>query len=176
MKTVRAALKTADQLLLRLEVFFLASCTLALVGVIFIEVICRYWLFISTAWSEELARYLFIWMTYIGSSYALGEGGHIEIDVCKQALEKSRIPKKDLALKVLGVVSILGTIVFLAIFGKIFWDFMMKIWTSAQESPTMHIPMGLVYLPVFVSCITSIFHCMHHMADCLTQRPASDPH
>lgn len=172
-KTAYSALNTANGLLLRLEVFLLASCTLALVGVIFIEVICRYWLFISTAWSEELARYLFIWMTYIGSSYALGEGGHIEIDVCKQAIEKSRFKKKDFALKVLEILSILGTVVFLLIFCKIFWAFMMKIWTGAQESPTMHIPMGLVYLPVFVASVTSIFHCLHHITGCLAQKPAS---
>ena len=72
--------KRLNNVLLGIETFFMALITIALVAAIFIEVICRYFLFISAAWAEELTRYLFIWLTYIGSAYAVYEGSHTEID------------------------------------------------------------------------------------------------
>ena len=57
--------KRLNNVLLGIETFFMALITIALVAAIFIEVICRYFLFISAAWAEELTRYLFIWLTYI---------------------------------------------------------------------------------------------------------------
>ena len=71
-------LDRVNNLLTRLEVFLLSLSTLVLVGVIFVQVICRYVLLIPTAWAEELARYLFVWTSYLGSAYALNEGGHID--------------------------------------------------------------------------------------------------
>ena len=162
------ALHGLNRGLVSIETFLMAAFTVALVGAIFIEVVCRYLLFISTAWSEELARYLFIWLTYVGSAYALNEGGHIEIDVCQQVIEKSKLKRKDVALKVLEVVSIVSTTLFLVVFSKIFWDYMMVIWASTQTSPTMRIPMGLIYLPVFVGNVLGVFHCVHHLVVCLS--------
>ncbi len=161
---VQRTLGKTNGLMNRTEVFLMASCTLALVAVIFIEVICRYMLFISTAWAEELSRYLFIWLTYIGSAYALDEGGHIEIDVCKQLLEKINKPEtREKALRALETAALLSTAAFLILFGKIFWDYMIKIWATTQTSPTMRIPMGYVYLPVFVGNTMGILHCLYHL-------------
>jgi TRAP-type C4-dicarboxylate transport system permease small subunit len=159
-----AALTGTNDLMKRAETFLMASCTLTLVAVIFIEVVCRYVLFISTAWAEELSRYLFIWLTYIGSAYAIDEGGHIEIDVCKQVLEKLKNKKfREKALSALEVAALLTTCAFLIVFGKIFWAYMMKIWTTTQTSPTMRIPMGYVYLPVFIGTVMGIYHCLYHL-------------
>lgn len=170
-KLIRS-LDTLNTGIVRVETFLMATCTITLVAAIFIEVICRYLLFISTAWSEELARYLFIWLTYIGSAYALNEGGHIEIDVCQQIIAKSKTKYKSLALKVLEIVSILCTVIFLVLFCQIFWGYMMKIFASIQTSPTMRIPMGYVYLPVFVGSVMGIFHSLHHLVNCLLSKPA----
>ena len=121
--------KRLNNVLLGIETFFMALITIALVAAIFIEVICRYFLFISAAWAEELTRYLFIWLTYIGSAYAVYE-----------------------------LFSILSTFLFLLVFGKLFFDYMMTIWATTQTSPTMRIPMGLVYLPVFIGVVLCALH------------------
>lgn len=84
--------KRLNNVLLGIETFFMALITIALVAAIFIEVICRYFLFISAAWAEELTRYLFIWLTYIGSAYAVYEGSHTEIDVLKQVVANFKEP------------------------------------------------------------------------------------
>lgn len=157
-KLYRGATRCND-LLLSVETFIMAAITIALVAAIFIEVVCRYYLFISVAWAEELTRYLFIWLTYIGTAYAVYEGSHTEIDVFQQILKGIKDPdKRDKSLRMLEFFSIISTFLFLAVFGKLFFEYMMKIWSTTQTSPTMHLPMGLVYLPVFIGVVLSALH------------------
>lgn len=150
------AVKAVNSGLLHFETFCMAMFTIALVAAIFIEVICRYLLFISVAWAEEISRYLFIWLAYIGSAYAFYEGSHVEIDILPQILAKGK--HGVVAVKVLTLISNIATVSFIVIFGKMFFEYMMQIWRKTQTSPTMHIPMGLVYLPVFIGSVFGGFH------------------
>lgn len=164
----------ANDFVLNVETFLMALITITLVVVITIEVVCRYIFFVSTAWAEELSRYLFIWLTYIGSAYALNEGSHIEIDVFKQIIEKGRLFEKNRQtwLKGLDVAGLASTSIFLILFGKIFFDFMMKFWGTSQTTPTMHIPMGYIYLPVLVSTVMALMHCIYRLYGIFKQNNA----
>lgn len=53
-------------------------CTLlvSIVVVTFVQVLSRYVLQTSLAWTEELARYLFIWLAALGSAYAFKLRSH----------------------------------------------------------------------------------------------------
>lgn len=157
--------KRANDALLGIETAFMAVITFFLVAAIFIEVICRYFLFISVAWAEELTRYLFIWLTYIGSAYAIYYGQHTEIDVVQQMIVKSKSEKKEAALKGLRLAAIISTFAFLVVFGKVFFDYMMVIWAKTQTSPTMHIPMGYIYLPVFIGTVMAAIHEIYMFLD-----------
>lgn len=148
----------ANHVLLGIETVIMAVITFFLVAAIFIEVVCRYFLFISVAWAEELTRYLFIWLTYIGSSYALYYGQHTEIDMLQQVILKSRSGNQEKGLKALRIAAIVSTFAFLVVFGKVFFDYMMVIWTKTQTSPTMHIPMGYIYLPVLIGTVMAALH------------------
>lgn len=48
---------------------------------IFFEVFRRFALSYSSIWSEEIARYAFIYITWIGAAAAIKERAHIRIDV-----------------------------------------------------------------------------------------------
>ena len=150
-----------------IEIFLLALITILLVAAIFIEVVCRYFLFISAAWAEEFTRYLFIWLTYIGSAYAICDNSHTEIDVLKQVLMKIKGPAREKWLKALEVAAIVSTFAFLVVFTKLFFDYMMKIFSTTQTSPTMRIPMGWVYLPVFIGIVLAALHEVYMLAACL---------
>jgi TRAP-type C4-dicarboxylate transport system permease small subunit len=52
-----------------------------IVSSIFIEVLRRSVLSYSSVWTEEMARYAFIYIAYIGASAAIKERAHIRIDV-----------------------------------------------------------------------------------------------
>ena len=66
-----------------LEKIICVTC-LALMSVIIVaQVFFRYVLKNSISWSEEIARYLFIWLIYIGISYGVKMDRHISVDaVC----------------------------------------------------------------------------------------------
>ncbi len=53
---------------------------------IFMEVFRRFFLSYSSIWSEEIARYAFIYITWIGAAAAVKERAHIRIDVIQPLL------------------------------------------------------------------------------------------
>lgn len=152
-------LDTANSAILKVEEFLLGLITIALVAAIFIEVLCRYVFMISTAWSEELARYLFIMLTFIGSSYAYYMHDHIEIDILNQVVRSSKkIKNKDMVTKIIGIVGNISTMIFLVVFNNIFWNYLMQINKKGLLSPTMHVPMVLIYSFVWIGGTLTIIH------------------
>jgi TRAP-type transport system small permease protein len=59
-----------------------------LVLIMFIQVFCRYVLNSSLSWSEELAKYLFVWMTFIGGALCFRDKMHIGVDYFASLLPK----------------------------------------------------------------------------------------
>ena len=53
----------------------------AIVGAIAVEVLRRFVLAYSSVWGEEVARYAFIYLAWVGASAAVRERAHIRIDV-----------------------------------------------------------------------------------------------
>ena len=58
----------------------IVTLTIMMVLVVFMQVVFRYVLESPLVWSEELARYLSIWITFLGASVAVGARNHIKID------------------------------------------------------------------------------------------------
>ena len=46
------------------EEFFMIPLIFAMSIIIFIQVVCRYVFQNSLTWSEEMARYMFVWLVY----------------------------------------------------------------------------------------------------------------
>lgn len=63
------------------ERYLLLPLYALIVSTIFIEVVRRSVLSYSSIWAEEIARYAFIYIAYIGASAAIKERAHIRIDV-----------------------------------------------------------------------------------------------
>lgn len=157
--------------ILKIEEVFLVIVTISLVGAIFIEVVCRYVFFISTAWAEELARYLFIAMTFLGASYAFNNGAHIEIDIASQVVEKSKIKNKAKVKLGFEATAIIGTLAFLLYFCKIFADYTLQIQKIGQLSPTMHMPMVYIYYSVLLGCVITVLHGIYMLYCIFTNKP-----
>ena len=45
------------------------------------QVVARYFFASPTIWSEELARFLVVWVTMLGSAYVLEHGGHVAVTI-----------------------------------------------------------------------------------------------
>jgi TRAP-type C4-dicarboxylate transport system permease small subunit len=55
-------------------------CLLAMVIMVFGNVVLRYGFNSGILISEEMSRYCFIWLTFIGAMVAMREGGHLGVD------------------------------------------------------------------------------------------------
>lgn len=65
-----------------------------------IQVVARYVFDAPLAWTEEFARYSFVWISYLGCAYCVGVDGHTSITALLDTLS----PKWQRALKVAGNV------------------------------------------------------------------------
>lgn len=60
--------------------FLVVVCLFAMVVMVFGNVVMRYAFNSGILISEELSRYAFIWLTYLGAMIAMREGGHLGVD------------------------------------------------------------------------------------------------
>lgn len=125
----------------KLEENFLFFTFALSVVLIFIQIIMRYVFLASLSWSEELARYLFIWYTWIGASYAVAKHRHIRIEIlCDLIKGKPRIMLELVVLLVWAAFSM-----FLAVKGV---EVVRIIAVRGQLSAALQIPMALAYAAI----------------------------
>jgi TRAP-type C4-dicarboxylate transport system permease small subunit len=115
------------------------------VFLIFFQVIMRYIFGNSLSWSEELARYLFIWYTWIGTSLAIRERRHIRIEILTDFLSE----RAKLRLEIVVLLLWAGFAAFLAVKGVEVGKLLLR---SGQSSPALEIPMAFAYAAVPVGC------------------------
>jgi TRAP-type C4-dicarboxylate transport system permease small subunit len=78
--------------------------------VVFVSVVVRYLTDYSVPWSEEVARYLMVWLTFLGIGPVLRLGGHVAIDTLQDAVP----PRLAIVLRgliLLCVAAMLGLLV-----------------------------------------------------------------
>ncbi|MFL0465316.1 TRAP transporter small permease [Virgibacillus pantothenticus] len=122
-----------------IEEYLLVILSATMVLVIFLQVVMRYVLGSSLSWSEELARYCFIWSVYIGISYGVKRKRHISVDVLLVMLkERGRL--------ILTILTNCLFIIFATIIIYYGADITIRLLSWGQDSPALQIPMGVVYL------------------------------
>ncbi len=106
--------------------------------IIFVQVIMRYVFHSSLTWSEELARYLFVWLVYFSMAYTAKKEAHIRIDAAINLYPKKLRPY----IEILSEVIVFAFAVFIAITSV---GVFQKISASGQLSPALQLPMQFVY-------------------------------
>ena len=101
------------------------------------------------SWSEELARYLAVWLTFLGAAYALRKGALATVEILYSKLHG--VSKKALYVLISAVIFI-----FCYVMVRHGLAFAMKFMT--QTSPAMQIPKGVVYISAPVSGILMFFY------------------
>lgn len=108
--------------------------------VIFMQIVCRVF-GLPLSWTEEIGRYMFIWLIYIGCASAIRKRKHI----CVELL--------DLVLKERGrfVLSIISNVIFLIFVGILtYYGFFVVQRVASQLSPAIRMPMSIPYASVLV--------------------------
>lgn len=105
--------------------------------IIFVQVVMRYVFHNSLAWSEELARYCFIWLVYLGISYGCKIMKHIKIDAALKIFPEKIRPY----IVILGDLCVLTFSIYIVLTGCQFLIFQSSM---GKVSPALQIPVQYV--------------------------------
>lgn len=133
-----AAVRNINKVLGLFTNFLLIIMTLA----VFAQVIFRFVLEQPLAWSEELSRYLMIWITFLGASLAIEKKAHPMIEIFARLLP-GRIQK------MVQVIAMLFSSVFYSLL--IYFGSQFAARSFGQLTPAMGLPIGYVYLIIPIS-------------------------
>ena len=106
------------------------------------QVFFRFVLKMPLSFSEELSRYLFIWMSMIGASVALDQGSHFRMDILIQLLSE----KMKRYLCIIWDISILIFSVIMVYYGTLLTQNNIN-----QLSPAMRISIAIPYASIPIS-------------------------
>nr|WP_106780713.1 TRAP transporter small permease [Lysinibacillus timonensis] len=134
----------------------------ALVLLVTWQVFTRFVLNDPSAFSEELAKYCFVWLVLFGSAFVFGEYGHMRIEFIQE-----KFPTK---FKLLVQIFIeLSVIIFSALVLLSGGLAITKLaWT--QMSAALQIPVGYLYAAMPVSGIFIIFYCIYNIYSILKNK------
>ena len=126
--------------------------------IIFLQVIFRYVFHNSLTFSEELARYLFVWTVFLCSAVVARDNGHIIVGVLTERLRG----KKAKQIKIAAYIS---TMIFVVIL--FYQGLKMMILSSFQHSPALGISMSWVYLAIPVATLVMFCNILILIVDVL---------
>jgi TRAP-type C4-dicarboxylate transport system permease small subunit len=147
-----------------LRVFMMVALSI-MVTLIFAQILFRYVFMSSLSFSEELARYFFIWMTFLGSSVAIREKSHLKVTMFVDFLKSEKVKRN---IHTIADLCSLGFLAVLAVFG---FEAAHKILSFGQTSPTMEfLEIGFVYYIIPIASVFMIGNLIEDIHFSLTKR------
>src|SRR3954453_3395023 len=121
----------------RLLTWLMVATVAVLIVPVSLQVFSRYTALIpSYIWTEELSRFLFIWMVMLGAMIGIKEGTHFEVDVWPELGRRA-----NAALK---IVSHLFVLIFALVF--VWWGIKFVQFGWYQESEVAELDPAFIFL------------------------------
>jgi TRAP-type C4-dicarboxylate transport system permease small subunit len=139
---------TLDKILQYLLITLMAVMTIDVLWGVF----TRYALGNQASWSEELARFILIWIGMLGTAYATGQRMHLSIDLLGPSLPPAR--QRLLQMLIIGFILFFAIAVMVIGGGRL-------LYISAklgQTSAALGIPMTVIYSVVPISGILIVIY------------------
>lgn len=139
---------------------YLVSALLVLmVVVVFLQVIFRFVLHASLPWSEELSRYILVWLSFLGAAIGVRKGAHIGVEVVVSLFPKT--------LKVAATLFVHAvSMVFFSLL--IFYGWRILGVVGRQLSPAMEWSMAIPYSAICVGGALMFAYALEHAVDVAT--------
>ena len=132
-----------------------------MVAIVSAQVWYRFILNDPLSWSEEAARYLFVWISFMGAAAGVRYQVHLGIDLMEKIL-----PAGSYRL----VVIIVNLIIQVFLLMIIYWGFKILGVIQFQESPSMHISMRYPYMAVPMGSIFMLINSLRITVAALQNR------
>lgn len=136
--------------------FYLGRFLALLMAIMTVDVLwgvfTRYAMGAQASWSEELARFLLIWIGILGAAYASGQNMHLAIDLVSPKL--GEVANKRLNLFIRGLI--IAFALFVLVIGGARLIYISQV--LGQLSPALRVPMSVVYAVVPLSGLLIIYY------------------
>ncbi len=129
------------KILKNFEEYLLVSSLAVLVFLVFLQVVMRYFFRESLTWSEEIARFVFLWMVWLGAGLATKYDAHLKIGIFIDKMGPTLRKKVDFV----------ATLIWISFSAFLFWkggELTLVLIHRHQLSPVLEIPMALAYAAV----------------------------
>ena len=142
-------MRRLEQLFVKVNAAVVIACLTGMVLVVGANVALRFSTNHSLSWSDEVARYLMIWMTFLGAGLALRQGGHVAITNVHDVM--STRTQRILRAAIVAIL-----LFFFAYMVQVGWDYMQR--AQYQMSPALRLSFRYVYAAMPVGFILLIVH------------------
>lgn len=148
---MRKSLLAAKRLVDRALDVFAVSLFILIFTIVLLQVFMRYVLGSPLVWSEELARYLFVWVAFLGWVFATRSGTHIKISAVFDLLP----------VKVRGTVNAFNNLLVFVFNGVLAWLGSSMVEKSFDiPTVTLFFTYAAVYVIVPISCVLIAFYAL----------------
>ncbi|MDO4581289.1 MAG: TRAP transporter small permease [Bacillota bacterium] len=123
------------------EEYFLVGCLAFTVCIVFLQVVMRNLFNYALPWCEELSRYIFVWLVWLGASMTTRKKGHIRVEFIFNIFGG----KYRVFFEILTAVIWCGFCIFLAAISS---QLVIKAYNINNVSTAMQLPMYISYLAI----------------------------
>jgi TRAP-type C4-dicarboxylate transport system permease small subunit len=133
----------------RVAEWAMAACLAAMALLVGVQIAGRFLFSYSIFWSDELTRFLLVWVAFLGMSAGMRRGAHPGIDSLVRVLPPS-------AGRLIVSLAIGCSLLFFAV--MLGYGSLLALRTWMQRSPSLGLRMGIPYLAVPASGALMLLH------------------
>lgn len=161
MKTVRRFF----DIVFRAEEWVSVVTLAAMAIVVIVQVLFRYVLSDPFVWTEELSRFLYIWLIMLGAGHSIRLNGHVRIELLMDMLPRPVQRFFDVAIPVIALAAF-----------AIMLPYMFNYAKSQHKilSTALRLPYSMVYGAVFVGCVFILLHLVEKLLNIFAPEKAEE--
>jgi len=129
--------------------YLLLLLGVSMTATVILQVFCRYILNHSLFWSEELARYLLVWLTFIGATVAYRRNMHPGVDFLFKRLDRKH---RDRIRQIVHLISLLFFVV------MVWYGCTFAYFIRVQTTPALSLPKWLIFSIIPISGVLFSLH------------------
>ena len=129
---------------------FLAGVVLGSAMIIgILQVFYRYFLNLSLTWSEEIMRYMLLWLVFTTLPIAVVSKKHISLDIILEKVSPEIKKWMEIIINLIGIIIIVSLA---------FYSIELVALGKLQRVSSINIQLNYIYIIVPISLIITVFH------------------
>ncbi len=136
--------------LLNAAAFSVFAISVLMVVVTLAQVVFRYVIAAPLPWSEELARYCFVWIVFLGGAIGLSRGIHLGVDLFVNLLPDRFRP---------GLEALSNALIACFAAAVVYASYPVINMNMLQRSPAMGVQMSWIYIAIPISMCLIVLIC-----------------